>query len=97
MLFGVDGKLTDRKNIQNKEIMSTWQSMDTAPKDGTVIEIGYGECNPDEVCEAVWSERPVCMLGNRNGGCKPGWATPYGGDTDSNLPLDPPNFWRHIN
>jgi len=71
-----------------------WRHISTAPKDGTEIEITYGNgSNPDENCFAVWSERPVCMLGNRNGGHKPGWAT-SGRDVDSNLPLDPPNLWR---
>ena len=74
-----------------------WQPIETAPKTGETIEINYGTAdNPEDVCEAAWSERPVCMLGNRNGGFPAGWATPYGGDTDSNLPLDPPKLWRHI-
>lgn len=72
-----------------------WKSTDLAPKDGTVIEINYGtELLPEDVCEAAWSERPVCM-GGPTVYNKPGWAT-AGGDVDKNLPLDPPNFWREV-
>lgn len=73
---------------------SVWREMSSAPKDGEVIEVNYGSLDEPDICDAVWSARPVCMLGNINGGHKPGWATPHGGDTDSNLPLDPPNYWR---
>ena len=66
-----------------------WNPMDTAPKDGTPIEGKYG----DEVYGIVWSSRPVCMLGSKLGGFPPGWATD-GEDTDSNLPMDPPEAWR---
>lgn len=74
-----------------------WQPIATAPKDGTIIEINYtdGGNAPNEICLAVWSERPVCMLGSRNGGFPPGWAT-AGGQTDNNLPLDEPICWREI-
>jgi hypothetical protein len=72
-----------------------WQIMETAPKDGSEIEINYGTEDEPDVCFAFWSERPVCMLGNINGGHKPGWAT-CGQEIDRNLPLDEPNFWRPI-
>ena len=41
-----------------------------------------------------WSDRPVCMLGSRNGGFPPGWATGHHCGTDYNLPVDPPRLWR---
>jgi hypothetical protein len=72
-----------------------WQTMDTAPKTGEVIEISYGDgSNENDNCLARWSDRPVCMLGDRNGGHKPGWAT-AGPNVDGNLPLDPPKLWRY--
>jgi hypothetical protein len=69
-----------------------WQPIDTAPRDGTSIEVNYGTVENPEVCLAVWSERPVCMGGPLIR-YPPGWAT-NGDETDSNLPLDPPNYWR---
>lgn len=69
-----------------------WLPMDTAPRDGTTIMGKY----PDGEEPIRWSERPVCMLGNRCGGFPPGWATPPYGDVDANLPMDPPEAWREI-
>lgn len=84
-------------DVMDKEDALIWRAIETAPKDGREIEITYGDgSNPDDNCFAVWSDNPICMLGPRNGSHKPGWATPYGGNTDSNLPLDPPKYWRHI-
>ena len=68
-----------------------WQPIETAPKDGTEILISN---NGEDISEAFWSDRPVCMLGPRNGGFPPGWATTRGGGTDYNLPLDEPTHWR---
>jgi hypothetical protein len=68
-----------------------WAGMETAPKDGTEIELMFSE---QEICLGFWSERPVCMAGNTNGGCPPGWATSKGSGIDYNLPLDTPMFWR---
>lgn len=70
-----------------------WQPIATAPKDGTTIEGSYDREHTD-TCLAMWSKRPVCMLGNRNGGYPPGWATAPESDCDTNLPLDPPLYWR---
>jgi hypothetical protein len=70
--------------------------IDNAPRDGSAIEIAYKNGDDLDICFAAWSERPVCMLGSQNGGFPPGWATTYEGDVDSNLPLDPPDFWREL-
>lgn len=67
-----------------------WQPMSTAPKDRTIEFINEA----GEQYLAVWSDRPVCMLGSRNGGFPPGWSTPIEADTDTNLPLDPGILWR---
>lgn len=65
--------------------------MEMAPRDENIV----GLINGDEVA-MVWSEKPICMLGPRNGTFSPGWATPIGGSTDSNLPLDEPVAWRYL-
>ena len=65
-------------------------NINTAPKDGTTI---IGVWDDGEEFLMFWSERPVCMLGSRNGGHPPGWAT-AGDNVDSNLPVDEPPFWR---
>lgn len=44
--------------------MSDWISMDSAPKTGESIIGKYG----DESRGIMWSDRPICMLGSRNGG-----------------------------
>lgn len=86
-IFQIDEQVQEIVNT------NTWKPISTAPKTGIVIEINYGTPEtPKDVCLAVWSQRPVCMGGPtvfRN----PGWAT-VGDETDKNLPLDEPNFWR---
>jgi len=72
-----------------------WQPMETAPKDGTTIEVCFDD-NGEETCLASWSERPVCMLGSRCGGFPPGWATTIESNTDSNLPLFEVIKWRPV-
>lgn len=71
-------------------IDETWEHVDTAPTDGSTIIGLY----PDGECEIFWSDGPVCILGPRCGSFPEGWAT-CGGDTDHNLPVDPPIKWRH--
>lgn len=81
--------------VDRQEDDLRWRTMETAPKTGETIEISYGDgSDPGDNCFACWSDKPICMLGPRNGTHKPGWATPCGGNTDSNLPLDPPKLWR---
>lgn len=70
---------------------------DEAPRDGTEIEFGNMEGN--EIISfgiAMWSDRPVCMLGSVNGGFPEGWATGYSDFADTNLPLDQAGFWRPL-
>lgn len=70
---------------------------ENAPRDGTEIEVGCKE--PDgSISEstAMWSDRPVCMLGPVNGGFPAGWATGFNSGTDTNLPIDQPDFWREL-
>lgn len=74
--------------------MNDWKPIYSAPKTGITIEISYTDGSDEsENCLAFWSDRPVCMLGNRNGGHKSGWAT-AGPNVDKNLPLDEPKLWR---
>ena len=69
------------------------QPIETAPRDGTEIEV----LDNEEWQPVVWSERPVCMLGTRCGGFPPGWATGPESGTDRNLPLDiNPTHWRPL-
>lgn len=72
---------------------NNWQPIEAAPKDGSTIEVTY-DADGKETCLAMWSEKPVCMLGPRNGAFPPGWATPVEANCDTNLPLDPPLMWR---
>ena len=71
---------------------AAWQPMETAPRDGTEIEVlECGEWQP-----TMWSERPVCMLGSLYY-WPPGWVTSPSCNTDNNLPLDiKPTHWRPI-
>lgn len=68
-----------------------WFPMEDAPMDGTSIIGLYDDCE----AAIKWSKRPVCMLGSRNGGHPPGWATD-GSETDNNLPMDAPKAWRPL-
>lgn len=74
----------------------SWKPISTAPHDGTEIYIkDFGQTD-DQAGTAVWSQRPVCMLGPVNGGYPPGWATGPNSGTDNNLPLDTPDLWREM-
>ncbi|NDV51512.1 hypothetical protein [Salipiger sp. PrR003] len=70
--------------------------VENAPRNGDEIEAGYQEGNQIFMDYIVWSERPVCMGGNRVGGQPPGWATGMSSNADTNLPVDPPDFWRPV-
>lgn len=70
--------------------MSNKQPIETAPKDGDSI---IGIYDDGAECAIMWSERPVCMMGSRAGGHPAGWATD-GTETDYNLPMDAPRYWR---
>lgn len=70
-----------------------WKPIETAPKDGRTIEVAH-DAEGTEISLAFWSQRPVCMLGNRCGGFPPGWATAIEGNTDTNLPLSEVVMWR---
>jgi len=73
--------------------MRNWNdNMNEAPRDGEI----EGLHSSGEVSLMFWSDRPVCMLGQRNGGFPEGWAT-CGPETDYNLPLDADDLvaWRH--
>ena len=75
--------------MTNKTESTQWQTMETAPKDGTTIIGLYDEGESG----IFWSDRPVCMLGSRCGGFPEGWATD-GSDCDYNLPMEEPLKWR---
>lgn len=66
-----------------------WQSIETAPRDGTEIVGRYG----DNEVEIRWARERQCMLagiGGGNGYFGPGWE-----DTYNSLIADPPDAWRH--
>jgi hypothetical protein len=69
----------------------TDQPIDTAPRDGSEI---VGVYESGEEVSMFWSENPVCMLGSRCGSFPEGWAT-TGQETDRNLPIDEPMYWRN--
>lgn len=71
------------------EAVSEWQKMEDAPRDGTAI-VGLYD---DGEAVIMWSDRPHCMLGVRQGGFPPGWAAD-GSETDRNLPMGTPKAWR---
>ena len=70
------------------------QPMSTAPKDEEIL-VFYKE-DLDTGVPAEWSSRPVCMAGNINGGSRPGWSTGASGECETNLPLDPPDYWKPL-
>jgi len=74
--------------------MEEWQPIKTAPKDGTEIEVLF---EGGEMSTAFWSDKPICMLGPRNGTFPSGWATGHESGTDYNLPLDDFTHWKELN
>ena len=79
---------------EEKATAMGWQGMESAPTDGRDIEVLYN--NDTAVYVAMWSDRPVCMLGPINGGHPEGWATGNESRTDTNLPMDTPDYWREL-
>lgn len=71
--------------------MTDWQPMETAPRDGSTIRFRAGDRSDGHT---FWSERPVCMLGEINGGFPPGWASHYLDETDHNLPMEVSDDWE---
>ena len=67
-------------------MMSEWQPICTAPKDGTPIEVKH-ENGDIEI--AQWEENRCCMLGPRAGAYGAGWQ-----NVEIKLPIDPPILWR---
>lgn len=65
-----------------------WLEIEYAPLDEEII----GKYDDGEAT-IIWSENPVCILGARNGSFPAGWAT-AGGETDDNLPMDEPEFFK---
>lgn len=82
-----------KSRAEQFRVKTEWKPMNSAPKDGTTIVANYGTIEKPETALICWSHRPVCMLGSTNGGFPPGWATAPESDTDTNLPMDQPNYW----
>lgn len=70
-----------------------WQPIETAPKDGTIIEVSY-DLELKERCLAKWSDDRHCMLGRRAGSFPVGWATTEECPCEKDLPLDTPLIWK---
>ncbi len=75
-----------------------YMDISSAPKDGTEIECLYRLPGGgfEEGGIIMWSDNPICMLGRRAGSFPEGWAVGYSEATDTNLPVDAPDFWREI-
>lgn len=71
--------------------MSTWQRIETAPKDGTPLLVKYVDGTTEE--GVFWqSEGRCCMLGSRAGAHPPGWTSVEAGW----LPVDSPTHWMPL-
>lgn len=68
------------------ESVSDWRSIETAPRDSTVI-IGEYEDGIDTIC---WLEQRYCIIGAPQGSFGPGFVTIEPG----HLPTDPPLRWK---
>lgn len=80
-------ELRNSKRVYMEQVMTEqmaveWKSIDTAPKNGETIVANYGTIDKPETALICWSERPVCMLGPRNGSFPPGYERP--GDEGKN-------------
>lgn len=70
------------------EAAAGWVLMETAPKDGTQIQVRHEDGTEED--DVYWSDERYCILGRPQGSCGPGWVSTEAG----NLPIDPPVYWR---
>jgi hypothetical protein len=71
--------------------MGEWQPIETAPKDGSPVEVRYSDGSEEE--RVYWqSEGRCCMLGSRAGSYPPGWTSADIG----HLPVEDITHWRPL-
>ncbi len=66
-----------------------WQSIETAPKDGSQFEARYEDGTTEE--GVYWADTRYCMIGPPQGSCGPGCVSTEAG----HLPVDP-THWRPL-
>lgn len=65
---------------------TAWLSIESAPRDGTVVSLLYRDGNEGA---ARWQEERYCILGAPAGTFGPGWQ-----DVEENLPVSNETHWR---